>query len=156
MVTDFVTQAAYVPLETLYLQGPWLYGYGFWQGTSAETICAHSSGADALFWVDNPEECSNIIHKKVMGFAIAVYVVIFCSCVYMWASAYYWRMVYINPIVQELSLFRKQYYEKTVGNLDAPLTRPVCDEPRALDKERGCVDLGKTTEKTPAIKAHLS
>ena len=135
MVTHLISQALYVPLETLYLRGPWLHGYGFWQGTSPETICAHSSGADALFWVDNPEECSIMIHKKVMGFAIAVYVVILCTSVYMSASAIYWRVVYINPIVQELSLFRKQYYDKTVGNLEAPLTLPDSDDPKAFDKE---------------------
>ena len=58
------------PLARLYISGPSLHGFGFWQNKSPETICAQLSSSDELFWRRNPEECSRIIATHFNGWVI--------------------------------------------------------------------------------------
>jgi hypothetical protein len=93
----------WVPIDHIYKQGPSVYGYGFWQGASPETMCATFSGGDAKFWIQHPEECTRQIDDRVTGMAITIYGVILFVVLYMWITAVLTRAVYVNPVLDALN-----------------------------------------------------
>ena len=60
------------PLRDLFLKGPRLGNYGFWQGGEMEDICAESTGTPARFWVLNKEACLEVIEKRYQAFRTVV------------------------------------------------------------------------------------
>ena len=63
------------PLLTLYLQGPSLFGYGFWEGKPFNEICAHLTGINASYWSEsrNDGECIALIERKFNAFLVFGY-----------------------------------------------------------------------------------
>ena len=61
------------PLEILYFHGPRLFGHGFQEGVSAETICSEITGVRSEFWTQTSEafaECEALLRRKFYAFAI--------------------------------------------------------------------------------------
>ena len=74
-------------LARLYLYGPALGGYGFWEGREAEDICASITGNRADFWKDHPEECSSILDRKFYSWLVVFEVVLYFVVMYKGACA---------------------------------------------------------------------
>ena len=64
-------------LARLYLFGPSISGFGFWQGKEASTICSQLSLSNEQFWLANLNECFVMIGKHFYS-----WVVIFETCLY--------------------------------------------------------------------------
>ncbi len=54
----------------LYLEGPAMGGYGFWEGRSPESICSVMTGNDESFWLKNKAECEVMISKRFNGWIV--------------------------------------------------------------------------------------
>ena len=64
------------PLRLLYLRGPELAGYGFWEGRSNGEICNQLTGVSASHWTAtaaNALDCSSLIERKFGSLLIGVY-----------------------------------------------------------------------------------
>lgn len=58
------------PFIRLILQGPWLGGYGFWNGMSAPEICSRlggGSGPAAEHYLANPALCLELIERDLQA-----------------------------------------------------------------------------------------
>lgn len=94
------------PLKFIYLHGPFLGGYGFWNGVEPSDICAQlSKGVPARFWLDNIDQCEEQIDKQIVAMCISVWIIVFIAACYfvlqigMWH--YYQRLV-LRPVLVEL------------------------------------------------------
>jgi hypothetical protein len=76
------------PLRWVYLFGPSISGYGFWEGKSAAEICSRVTDVKASFWeMDrNRGECLNLIETKVHAFTIGVVVVGIWTVIALWIA----------------------------------------------------------------------
>ena len=91
----------------LYLHGPALNGYGFWQGQDYVDICTSSTGARSKFWASNPEECNALVLRKVNGFVVMVYSILVAYVFTVFLNAVCTWFIYINPVVSELRALRR-------------------------------------------------
>lgn len=70
------------PLELLYLHGPDLGGYGFWNGKTLPEICSSLSGVGASFWQRHSFECQAIVQRRFFG-----------NLVFLALTVYFWLIV---------------------------------------------------------------
>lgn len=73
------------PLLTLYLQGPQLGGYGFWEGLQYNEICARLTGVDAAHWSSSSGmvECLHLIDRKFNAFLILNYFILYIFILFL-------------------------------------------------------------------------
>lgn len=62
-----------LPLLTLYLHGPRLGGYGWYQGMAYSAICAEITNVPEEHWKENSATCIALIGRRFEGFLVAVY-----------------------------------------------------------------------------------
>jgi len=55
------------PLARLYLYGPALGGWGFWNGLDVAVICSHKTHLLPEFWQAHPTECLQLIGQGFYG-----------------------------------------------------------------------------------------
>jgi hypothetical protein len=60
------------PLRKIYLFGPAVFGFGFWQGLPAPEICSHITNYSETFWRDNYPDCKALIDAKFYSFQITI------------------------------------------------------------------------------------
>lgn len=92
------------PLRTLYLNGPSILGYGWWEGLQDCDICAQMTGVGAEFWSqeDSQDICQKLIQRKVFAFEIgniALISVVGCIAI---STALYWRWFIVRPFTRDL------------------------------------------------------
>ncbi len=66
-------------LAHVYLNGPWLGGYGFWEGMGLTQICTLiSPSMSESFWMSSAGNmaCTELIDRKISAFVISSYSVI--------------------------------------------------------------------------------
>ena len=61
------------PLYTLFRKGPLLNGFGFWGGKSDSEICSVLTNVDSKIWIDNSEQCSELIQRHYESFSVSLY-----------------------------------------------------------------------------------
>jgi len=72
------------PLKFIYVNGPLLGGFGFWNGQDLADICSQlSKGVSAKFWQDNFQQCEIQIDKQVLALCILVWVLLFLVSCYI-------------------------------------------------------------------------
>lgn len=83
------------PVQALYLRGPFMGGYGFWEGQPSHEICARVTGVPSEHWVVSPDDCAAVIGRKLD----AIYVLL-----------YFWLYIIFLFVTARiiLSLFRKR------------------------------------------------
>lgn len=70
-IVQYVYRSTFVRfLSRLYLFGPNLKGFGFWEGKEAQDICAELTGVSSNFWSNNISKCYERIHKHFNGYVI--------------------------------------------------------------------------------------
>lgn len=52
------------PVRWLFRNGPWPY---FWQGAQDHEICAAETQVGAVHWIQHPQECEDLIERKVIS-----------------------------------------------------------------------------------------
>lgn len=74
------------PLRWLYLFGPSLLGWGFWEGKTAAEVCSRLTNVEAAFWERdlNRGQCLELIEAKVHAFSIGAVVVAVWMIVVLW------------------------------------------------------------------------
>jgi len=70
------------PLRKIYLFGPAVVGFGFWQGLSSPEICAHITQYTETFWRENPTDCEALIEAKFYSFQISVEALLYFLLLY--------------------------------------------------------------------------
>ena len=53
------------PLRQLYLRGPAVLGYGFWEGMELTEICCRLTGVPSGHWDLNMAACDAVIDRKL-------------------------------------------------------------------------------------------
>lgn len=121
------------PLRRLYMLGPELSGYGFWQGRAPADICATLGGNAAHFWMDHHEECSARIERQFESFYCAtttgIYVLLAASIVRLTlrlVTGYVWmRLVAsraegaLRPLLVELQQHKRKRSRRRLLREDA-------------------------------------
>ena len=65
------------PLLQVYLFGPSLGGYGFWQGAELQDICTQLTSVPGRHWDENIDECAALVYNRFEGYLVVFYVVIY-------------------------------------------------------------------------------
>lgn len=65
------------PLFHLYLKGPSMGHFGFWQDSNPEDICSTLTNAPSQFWIDHTDECDALIWKKFQSILVLVDLVLY-------------------------------------------------------------------------------
>lgn len=90
------------PLRYLYVHGPALGGWGFWEGRPQADACAELTAVPASFWASNVEPCSELLDRKFHAgltlLAVAAYALAAVGTV-MYAAV--WIGVYL-PLRREI------------------------------------------------------
>jgi hypothetical protein len=102
------------PLRQLYLEGPALQDWGFWEGKDFVDICAQLTGVSAKMWETNFGACSNLIERKFRAFVLGVYTVFYVIVLYKLAEVMYWRHIIWKPALQE---FKEQIKDTTTTTI---------------------------------------
>jgi hypothetical protein len=66
-----------LPLLQLYLYGPNVAGFGFWEGHQQDVVCATLTNVHSTHWVEHGDECSRLIYRRFEGYLIFMYVTIY-------------------------------------------------------------------------------
>lgn len=53
------------PIRQLYLRGPALFGYGFWEGLDESDVCSRLTGVLSAHWKQHTLECEAVIERKL-------------------------------------------------------------------------------------------
>jgi hypothetical protein len=88
-----------IPLGHVYLHGPAINGFGFWEGLAFEDICAELTKVPARHWIHNTDECHGLIgrhqHAFVIGVLLVVMIFLFLHLLYF----LFVRWFMISPIL---------------------------------------------------------
>ncbi len=77
-----------LPLTLLYLQGPLLAGFGFYQGRTLIDICSTITNVNSEFWTQNIGKCSDIIYVHLNSFLLSCHIVIVVGMVVLVLGLY--------------------------------------------------------------------
>ena len=94
------------PLRTLYLNGPSLLGYGWWEGVGEADLCSQITGVGAEFWdgEHSQDACGDLIERKVFAFEIGTLAITTLGMTILLGSTLYWRWCILRPLTQELKM----------------------------------------------------
>jgi len=93
------------PLANLYLSGPGLGGFGFWEGRSAPDVCVYVSGVGPTSFWEQPgaaDACINLVAKKAAAFIIGTTVVLVTTTAVYAICVATWRVCCLNPILRTM------------------------------------------------------
>jgi hypothetical protein len=82
------------PLCNLYLNGPSLGGWGFWESKPFPDICAQLTNVPSLHWEHHLDACKALINRRFDGILVSVYFLIYistmgscvCCCILYWTQ----------------------------------------------------------------------
>lgn len=79
-IVDYVYKQ---PLRSLYMQGPHISNYGFWQGKTNEEICSLLTNTHTDIWMgSNQLRCMQMIDSSFDSFSICISTVIYGVLMY--------------------------------------------------------------------------
>lgn len=84
------------PVVRLILQGPWLGGYGFWNGMTAPEICSRLGGGHgptAEHYIANPPICLELIERDIQAKLVLFDTVLYIFLILTLASAVWHRLI---------------------------------------------------------------
>jgi hypothetical protein len=61
----------------VYVHGPNIAGFGFWQGQTPEQVCAHLTVSNEDFWRRNMDECHLIISRHFASWMVLLEFVVY-------------------------------------------------------------------------------
>lgn len=87
-------------IEFIYLNGPILYGIGFWNGRHFSDICSALSNVAASHWLDHESECLHLINRQVLSIAIVIYILLALAFVYFVSSHLWYKYTFVYPMLE--------------------------------------------------------
>ena len=101
------------PLRTWYFKGPFLGGWGGWEGMLPIDICAQITHVSSQLWQDSYQNCMLLLENKFNAFVISCYAFTYIFLALKIFNYLWFRFMIFNPIVKELKWFHEQ---KTFDN----------------------------------------
>jgi hypothetical protein len=75
------------PFLTVYLHGPAIGAYGFWQGRHLAEICSQLTSVSAPFWYRHSDECLALITQRaesyVVFFLFSLYLIVMLKILWL-------------------------------------------------------------------------
>ena len=93
-----------IPLERLYMHGPALSGWGFWEGKRVEDICAELTRVPADRWELMRLECEDLVKRQFKSFYVATTFSLYALMSYQVMSYVWFRYTVMNPIMHNVRL----------------------------------------------------
>src|SRR5579872_314361 len=95
------------PIRFIYLNGPSLGGFGFWNGQDLPDICNQlSKGVGTVkFWTKNFDQCELEIEKQVIALCILVWFLVFLFSCYLAIKVALWKYyqhMILKPILTDI------------------------------------------------------
>jgi hypothetical protein len=94
------------PFRRLWMQGPWMGGYGFWNGRDPLYICSHLSSLSMENFLDRPQQCYDLIEKNFEGFMVACefvfYVLLLTFFLRTLIKVFLYRYVVANQVQRQI------------------------------------------------------
>lgn len=93
-----------IPLERLYMHGPALSGWGFWEGKRIEDICAELTRVPADRWELMRIECEDLVRRQFKSFYVATTFSLYALMSYQVMSYVWFRYTVMNPIMHNVRM----------------------------------------------------
>ena len=93
-----------IPLERLYMHGPALSGWGFWEGKRIEDICAELTRVPADRWELMRSECEALVWRQFKSFYVATTFSLYALVSYQVMSYMWFRYTVMNPIMHNVRM----------------------------------------------------
>ena len=72
------------PLKFVYLSGPSLAGFGFWNGVPYSQICAQLTRVETDHWKENAVACQSLVDRQVDAFVVSLLLGVVLAIVIKW------------------------------------------------------------------------
>jgi len=117
------------PLVGLYMHGPTLMGYGFWEGRSLPEICSTLTGVDAIYWATEAQsaQCTELVARKAVSYVVRSFTMVIVTVSLYVIAVGTWRYCILNPLLSAI-MGRRHARLIDDGSLSTP--KPV-DTPGA-------------------------
>ncbi len=102
---EWTILAATAPLRWLYLQGPALGGWGFWEGRPPGDICAELTHLPAEHFLNEPEgaaQCGSLVERKFVAFCLGATAVSGTALMVAVCSQSVTYMMTVRPLLTRL------------------------------------------------------
>jgi hypothetical protein len=93
-----------IPLERLYMHGPALSGWGFWEGKRIEDVCAELTRVPADRWELMRSECEDLVRRQFKSFYVATTFSLYAIMSYQVMSYMWFRYTVMNPIIHNVRM----------------------------------------------------
>jgi hypothetical protein len=74
----------------IYIHGPSIHGWGFWQGKDVNEICGTITGTSSQHWAKNLDVCNKLIDTEVQSLVIGAQIVISIFLTFKYVD-YFWE-----------------------------------------------------------------
>jgi len=126
------------PLSNLYYFGPTFHGYGFWNGTPIEDICASLTGSPSAFWINNLGECQQLVERQFFAFLAGAHFILYAFIMYRFFT-HLWTYIFVTrPIIKSMRQFlqRREEEEDANNNRNIKAALPACAPSRHSNRAR--------------------
>lgn len=139
VVTGLLWYTIERPLATLYLCGPAIRGYGFWEGRPPWEICSALTRVDAGFWRtsdENGKVCDSLVAHKAHAFIVGALTLSLLTLAAYATCLSVLRVCFVNPLLRTLRV--ADGGGKVCINGKAPLVPPPPPCPDEGKKSSAC------------------
>ncbi len=106
-----------LPLTLLYLQGPLLAGFGFYQGKSLIDICSVITKVEAAFWAQHTEKCNDLIYLQVNSFILTCHMSIIGVLLLIFLGLYIFDWIWNRMTFNVMTLLHNSTIQSTQKNI---------------------------------------
>jgi hypothetical protein len=103
------------PLRLIYMRGPAVKGYGFWNGQDAADVCAQLTKVPSSHWISHPVQCEQYIDNQIVTLSVVLWMlwiaVIFCCALLLLTQliGFRWFQYHQASVVREHTVDFLQY-----------------------------------------------
>lgn len=94
------------PLYIIYRKGPRVNGFGFWEGKSNEEICSILTNTRNDIWLNNHNDCIEIINRNYDSFVISIYTLLIVFLFWKCITILFYYVCVIKPLKNSISLLK--------------------------------------------------
>ena len=96
------------PLRNFYFNGPYLNGWGGWEGMPKEDICAQITKVSSNLWKNLAiENCNLLLENKFQSFSVALYTFTYAWLLIKIFNYVWFRFLIFGPIMKEIKWFEE-------------------------------------------------
>nr|QYA18853.1 hypothetical protein KOM_12_585 [Clandestinovirus] len=92
--TDMLKMVITSPLRFVYLHGPSINGFGFWNGVPSSQICAQLTKVESDHWKQHSVPCDTLIERQIDAFIVTMLLILGVGLFVKWIGTSIGRSIF--------------------------------------------------------------